>query len=393
MNSKVASNMTNVTFVHDHKVIISKGCVYSRGGFSPSLINSYQEYFGNLTICSRVIDIPPQGTNLICGDEVLHERFPDVFGSDLFKFFSAYQAVKTACANSDFVITRLPSISGLMACWHKRNSSQSLIVELVGCPYDSTRLVGGIKGKLLAPILYILVRYFVKKATNVSYVTQTFLQNRYPSNAENILSASDVEIALDPNVQAKRMQRLKNSTFSTIKLGMIGNYNTAYKGYDTALNALQYLDQRNPGVYSLELVGGGAQNEILDQAKRLGIDHCLKFRGILGHPEGVFSWLDTVDIFLHPSRTEAMPRSLIEAISRGCAAVGSNVGGIPELLPNEMVIKAGDHAGLAGKIIDLSSKSALIDAADKSFDLAKYYEYSALKNKRDVFYQKVKSKK
>ena len=79
--------MTSVAFVHDHKVIISQGCIYSRGGLSATLINSYQEYFGNLTICSRVIEGSGQDANLLCGDEVLHEEFPDVLGSDLFKFF------------------------------------------------------------------------------------------------------------------------------------------------------------------------------------------------------------------------------------------------------------------------------------------------------------------
>ena len=390
MSSKVASNMSNVTFVHDHKVIISKGKIYSRGGLSASLINSYQECFGNLTICSRVIETSAQGANLLGGDEVLHEKFPDVLGSDLFKFSTAYKSVKRACAKSDFVIARLPSISGLMACWYKRNSKQSLIVELVGCPYDSTRLVGGIKGKLLAPILYILVRYFVKTGANTSYVTQTFLQNRYPSNAENILSASDVIITLDPNVQAKRRQHLKHSNFNTLKLGMIGSYNAAYKGYHTALKALQYLEDCCPGVYSLDLVGGGTQNEIKEQAKRLGIDHCIKFCGVLAFPERVFSWLDTVDIFLQPSETEGLPRALVEAISRGCAAAGTNVGGIPELLRNDMVIKPGDHVGLAKIILKLSSNSELIEASDKSFERAKNYEYSTLKIKRDVFYRKVK---
>ena len=390
MSSKVASNMTKVTFAHDHKVIISKGGIYSRGGLSASVINSYQECFGDLTICSRVIETSAHGMQLLCGDEVLHEKFPDVLGRDLFKFHTAYKAVKRACAKSDFVIARLPSIAGLMACWYKRNSNQSLIVELVGCPFDSTRLVGGIKGKVLAPILYILVRYFVKRGANVSYVTQTFLQNRYPSNAENILSASDVIITPDPDVQAKRMQHIQQSSFNALKLGMIGNYNTAYKGYDTALNALQYLEHRYPGAYSLELVGGGTQNKIMEQAKRLGVDHCIKFCGVLDFPEGIFEWLDTVDIFLHPSNVEGMPRSLIEAISRGCAAVGTNVGGIPELLPNDMLINPKDYVQLGSKILAISSKSALISASNNSFEIAKKYEYSYLKVKRDYFYQRVK---
>ena len=382
--------MTSVTFVHDHKLIISKGSIYSQGGLSKTLINTYQEYFGDLTICSRVAKGPTQNAHFISGDEVVHEKFPDVLGSDLFKFFTAYKVVKRACAKSDFVIARLPSISGLMACWCKRNSKQSLIVELVGCPYDSTRLLGGLKGKLLAPILYVLVRFFIKNAVNISYVTQTFLQNRYPSNAGNILSASDVIISLDSEVQAKRIRKLKYSSLNKVKLGMVGNYNVAYKGYNTVLRTLKNLECNHSGLYSLELVGGGTKNEIMKQAKQLGVDHCIKFRGVLAFPEEIFLWLDTVDIFLQPSETEGMPRALIEAISRGCAGVGSNVGGIPELLPCDMVINPKDYIQLEAKIVELSSKTKLISASNDSFKIAQNYEYSYLKAKKDSFYKRVK---
>lgn len=382
--------MTSVTYVHDTKLFISKGSVYSQGGLSKTLINTYQEHFGNLTICSRVAKSPKQNTYFLSGDEVLHEKFPDVLGSDLFKFFTAYKVVKKACAKSDFVIARLPSISGLMACWYKRNSKQSLIVELVGCPYDSTRFHGGLKGKLLAPILYVLVRFVVKNAVNISYVTQTFLQNRYPSNASNILNASDVIIPLDSEVQVKRMRKLKYSSLNKVKLGMVGNYNVAYKGYNTALRTLKRLECNHPGFYRLELVGGGSKNEIMKQAKQLGVDHCIKFRGVLAFPEEIFLWLDTVDIFLQPSETEGMPRALIEAISRGCAGVGSNVGGIPELLPCDMVINPKDYIQLEAKIVELSSKTKLISASNDSFKIAQNYEYSYLKAKKDSFYKRVK---
>ena len=381
--------MTKIAFFHDHKVMISRDGIYSRGGLTSNLISSYQAAFGDLTICSRVIDKFSEGGVLLGKKEVSHEEFPDVLGRDLFRFFKAYKVVSKTCARNTIIVARLPSISGLMACWNQRNSRENLLIELVGCPYDSTRL-RGVKGRLLAPILYAMVRYCVKNAKNVSYVTQEFLQMRYPSNAKNVLSASDVEITIEPDLPAKRLQRLKNSSLNSITIGMIGNYNTAYKGYDTTLNALHYLEQQNPGVYFLELVGGGTQNEILDQAKRLNVDHCLKFRGILGFPQGVFSWLDKIDIFLQPSETEGLPRALVEAISRGCAAVGSNVGGIPELLRSDMVINPGDHVGLAEKILKLSSKSELIEASNRSFERAKEYEYTTLKIKRDVFYQKVK---
>ncbi len=382
--------MSSIGFFHDHKVIISGSKIYSRGGLSPSLIQNYQKAFGNLIICTRVINASPKDANLICGEEVSHHKFPDLLGDDFFNFPLAFKTVSDVCEKSKFVIARLPSISGLIACWYLRNSKERLIVEVTGCAYDSTRLIGGIKGKLLAPILYFLVKYFVRNAKNVSYVTQNFLQDRYKTNASNILSASDVEINLDPEVRIKRQRKFDNPKHNNIKMGMIGNYNTAYKGYSTSFRALKYLDLHHPGIYSLDLVGGGDSCHLFHQAKVMEIDHCVRFLGILDFPDEVFLWLDTVDIFLHPSETEGLPRALVEANSRGCAAIGSNVGGIPELLSEDMIIEPKDHVNLRNIIINMSSNSKLRMESISSFKRAANYEYSKLNKKRFAFYKKVK---
>jgi glycosyltransferase involved in cell wall biosynthesis len=120
------------------------------------------------------------------------------------------------------------------------------------------------------------------------------------------------------------------------------------------------------------------------------IDHCVRFLGILDFPDEVFLWLDTVDIFLHPSETEGLPRALVEANSRGCAAIGSNVGGIPELLSEDMIIEPKDHVNLRNIIINMSSNSKLRMESISSFKRAANYEYSKLNKKRFAFYKKVK---
>ena len=40
--------MTSVTFVHDHKLIISKGAIYSQGGLSKTLINTIKSSYRSL---------------------------------------------------------------------------------------------------------------------------------------------------------------------------------------------------------------------------------------------------------------------------------------------------------------------------------------------------------
>ncbi len=59
----------------------------------------------------------------------------------------------------------------------------------------------------------------------------------------------------------------------------------------------------------------------------------------------VAEWLQAIDIFVLPSRSEALSNSLLEAMACGCCPVASRVGGNLELIrhgENGMLFEAGD---------------------------------------------------
>ena len=59
----------------------------------------------------------------------------------------------------------------------------------------------------------------------------------------------------------------------------------------------------------------------------------------------VAEWLRAIDIFVLPSRSEALSNSLLEAMACGCCPVASRVGGNPELIrhgENGMLFEAGN---------------------------------------------------
>ena len=100
----------------------------------------------------------------------------------------------------------------------------------------------------------------------------------------------------------------------------------------------------------------------------------------------MFEFLDKLDIYLHPSLTEGLPRALIEAMSRGCPALASSAGGIPELLNDKYLHQPGDYKELSKQIKNYSiEKEKLLLMADENFTKAKEYTKLILDSRRSEF--------
>lgn len=80
----------------------------------------------------------------------------------------------------------------------------------------------------------------------------------------------------------------------------------------------------------LLLVGSGPQVETLKQlTEELSISDACMF--VPGQAE-VADWLRAIDVYINSSRSESFPNALLEAMACGCCVIGSEVGGIPELI-------------------------------------------------------------
>jgi glycosyltransferase involved in cell wall biosynthesis len=144
----------------------------------------------------------------------------------------------------------------------------------------------------------------------------------------------------------------------------------------------------------LVLVGSGRyQLEVESRARALGLDGAVQFRGELTSPEAVRAELDQADLFVMPSRVEGLPRAMIEAMARALPCLGSTVGGIPELIPEEDLVPPGDALALARKIREVITDPVRM-ARMSARNLAKAREYSdsALTSRREAFYQHLRAR-
>jgi L-malate glycosyltransferase len=125
------------------------------------------------------------------------------------------------------------------------------------------------------------------------------------------------------------------------------------KRVDVLLDAVPAILARHPDA-ELVVAGDGERRADLEaQARRLGLlDRCR----FLGHRDDVPAVLAAADVFVLPSRSEASPNSVIEAMAAGLPVVATSVGGIPELVTDGRtgrLVPPGDPSALAQALVDL----------------------------------------
>ena len=102
----------------------------------------------------------------------------------------------------------------------------------------------------------------------------------------------------------------------------------------------------------------------------------------------MLQWLDHIDVYLQPSFKEGLPRALVEAMSRGCPAIGSRCAGIPELLPQDCLIEPGEVGALSGQLLRAANDATWRAAqALRNWTEAKTYSRAVLEAQRSAFWK------
>jgi glycosyltransferase involved in cell wall biosynthesis len=128
------------------------------------------------------------------------------------------------------------------------------------------------------------------------------------------------------------------------------------------------------------------------RARLLGIEDLVAFRGHLPFGAAVRRELDGADLFVLPSRQEGLPRALLEAMARALPAIGSTVGGIPELLAPQDLVPPNDPAALARKLEEvIRDPSRLHQMSAANLRKAHEYEETQLEQRRNLFLNHVRA--
>jgi len=101
------------------------------------------------------------------------------------------------------------------------------------------------------------------------------------------------------------------------------------KNLGQLLEAFARVRGRVPGMRLLIVGSGPEEDRLRALAQRLSLTEVCRF---LPSTPDVGSRLRSIDIFVHPSLSEALPNAVMEAMASGCAVIASRVGGCPELI-------------------------------------------------------------
>ena len=133
----------------------------------------------------------------------------------------------------------------------------------------------------------------------------------------------------------------------------------ARKGHDVLIDAAGEVLRHFPDA-TFEIVGDGRELQALvARAEARGVRHAFTF---LGHRDDVAQRLAGADIFVLPSRSEAFPNAVLEAMAAGMPIVASGIGGILELIDdgrNGLLAPPERRRALAGSIVRLMADPPL----------------------------------
>lgn len=375
-----------LTVIQERPLIRCKGVYYQ---VNPGNIEKYIKHCDHLIYCascfeeydqqkvSKYTKIDYNNVELcIIKRSVLKDTF----------YTSVYnkKVMREAIYKADLVVIKIPSITiGPWAFRELKKNSKPFIVEMIACAWDSY-WYHSLKGKLLAPYSYLVNRWMVKNAPNVHYVTSQFLQSRYPNDG-NAMACSNVMLeAKSAAVLEERLHFISNSVSDTpIKLGTAGGVDVRFKGQQYVIKALGVLKKKGV-IMEYYLAGGGSQNYLKRVAEESDVAQQVHFLGAVPRQK-MAEFYDSLDVYIHPSLAEGLPRVLIEAESRALPAFGARAAGTPELLNPECVFEKQNVEDIVSHLEHIS-KEKLLRYAKENFERSKEYDYRVLEERRSRFY-------
>lgn len=310
------------------------GAYWSSSSFGYDFWRRYLTGFDEVVVACRVQEVEraPAGARPVEGPGVTVAPLPYYVGLPQYlrmrrRFDRAVAAVLADGAGS--VVLRMPGNVGRVALRSLR--ARPFGVEVVGDPLTVFSDQRSLLLRAATSVATRSLRRACRAARCVAYVTSHGLPETYPPGPGTAVFAYS-SVDLPPEAfAAPRHADLEAG--SAAHLVAVGSMAQPYKGFDVLIDAVA-IGTRSGRDLRLTIVGDGEHRAGLEAlAQQRGVADRIAFVGEVATSSQVREFFDEADLFVSSSRTEGLPRAMIEAMARGLPCVGTEVGGTPELLP------------------------------------------------------------
>ena len=207
-----------------------------------------------------------------------------------------------------------------------------------------------------SPVRRCWVRHTLESSDAVIVLSRSWKEwaNEFAPRARVTVIGNPVQVpAIEPTADGRGVQL---GAGRVLFLGWIYDF----KGVYDLLQAWVLFRQRCPG-WRLVVGGKGEVDKFLAEADRLGVRKDLDFLGWVSGDEKERE-LRRADIFVLPSYQEGMPVSVLEAMAFGAAVIATPVGGVPDMMEQDvhgLWVQAGDIQGICDRLVELASSAEL----------------------------------
>jgi len=174
-----------------------------------------------------------------------------------------------------------------------------------------------------------------------------------------VYSGMEIDSFINPAVSRADIRLSLGFSDSDFVIGTVARL-AELKGHDDLIDALSHSLRANPHWKLLWVGDGWWRDRLTGRLKDAGIESQVVLTGLVP-PEHVGRCIAAMDLLVHPSYREGLPRTLPQALLGACPVIAYDLDGAPEVCLHEqtgLLVPAGDLASLRAAVEWMASHPA-----------------------------------
>lgn len=370
------------------------GAVWTEAIYDYDFWRRYLDTFDSISVAARMacVDYPDvKGYLRSDGENVTFKPMPMARSAKeyILNVLDFLSSAKAAAKDEKCAIIRLPSFTALFVYRVVIKKRIPFAIEIVADPSI-------VKKGIINVFLVNQLKKAAHTANGVAYVTKNALQRNYPSFAHIYGESKEhfEEHYSSIKLEKEHIGLPKHFKSNIDSLSLVHTANAISndeKGHSVVIKVVHRLVTSGFNVTATFIGSGAFVEHFQSMAKTLGLEKNITFVGRLKSGDEVRTELAKHDVFIFPSKSEGLPRAVIEAMAVGLPCLSTRVGGIPELLSAECLYDPMDVDGFTNAIKHFFDCPEEMERISKeNIECAKEYEASRLQSRRNNFFNKLK---